>query len=164
MCVKHSLPLGFLIGLVWAILWPEPGQAVASVVVGQSAHDPRGIRLFEFLCNVNIFMISGLTLRLDDFRGLMKEWRAPVYGLLTVLLLTPTLALGLKVRVDGTWDLNRSIQSSIHVPLAPPPRPQNPPPPTPSRSSPSRSTSSPSASPSSPWCPPPSAPVLLSRR
>lgn len=82
-------------------MWPAPGKAVANVVVGKSAYDPRGIRLFEFLCNVNIFLISGLTLRTDDFRGLVKDWKAPVYGLLTVLVLTPMLALGLKVRVDA---------------------------------------------------------------
>lgn len=101
MCMKHSLPLGFLIGLIWAIVWPAPGKAVANVVVARSASDPRGIRLFEFLCNVFIFLISGLTLHTDDFRGLVKEWKAPVYGLVTVLVLTPMLALGLKVRVDA---------------------------------------------------------------
>jgi predicted Na+-dependent transporter len=79
-------------------VWPEPGKAVASVVVGKSGHDPRGIRLFEFICNVNIFLVSGLTLRTGDFRGLMQEWKAPAYGLLTVLVMTPLLALGLKVR------------------------------------------------------------------
>lgn len=71
---------------------------MASVVVGKSGHDPRGIRLFEFICNVNIFLVSGLTLRTGDFRGLMQKWKAPAYGLLTVLVMTPLLALGLKVR------------------------------------------------------------------
>lgn len=98
-CIKHKLPLGFLIGLIWALLWPEPGQRTFQIVVGKTRTSPEGLHLIEFLNNANVFLVSGLTLRTDEFRHLARHWTAPAYGLVAILFITPLLALAAKVRV-----------------------------------------------------------------
>lgn len=98
LCIKHALPLGFLVGLVWALLWPEPGQRAFAVVVGKTRANPKGLHLVEFLNNANVFLVSGLTLRTDEFRHLARHWTAPAYGMVAILFVTPLLALAAKAR------------------------------------------------------------------
>lgn len=157
-CIKHALPLGFLVGLIWALTWPEPGQATAEIVVGKTASNPKGLRLIEFLNNVNVFLVSGLTLRTDDFRHLARHWTAPAYGAIGILLITPLLALLAKVQRGGNRiiEMIRSVQSPRHrtttqMHTPPPPKKQ------PIRCCPSSPPSSRRASPSSPSSPRPSA-------
>lgn len=113
LCIKHALPLGFFIGLLWALLWPEPGQRALAVVVGRSRGNPKGIRLVEFLNNANVFLVSGLTLRVDEFRHLARHWTAPVYGIVAILFITPLLALGAKVWMSVWVRTNTSLVVSL---------------------------------------------------
>jgi uncharacterized membrane protein YhaH (DUF805 family) len=84
--ITNFLPLGLLVVLLWALVWPQPGQATASLRVGKS-------RVIEPLNNAIVFFISGLTLRMEDFQNVLRQWRGLLYGLIAILLLTPTLAL-----------------------------------------------------------------------
>lgn len=42
---------------------------------------------------VLIFIISGLTLKTDDVRAAFRVWKAPLFGVISILFVTPTLAL-----------------------------------------------------------------------
>ena len=71
--IRNALPLGFLFGLIWALLWPAPGQAVAEIVIGKTASNQKGWRIVEVINNCFVFLVSGLTLRMSDFHSLVRR-------------------------------------------------------------------------------------------
>lgn len=132
----NFLIIGFMVALVWALTWPEPGRALAHQRFG-------GVRIVSFLNNcmvsslslssmdqdqsystketrmavlprpalafrlneagllllllllaavLQVFLVSGLTLRMSHFRRLGTHWQSVLYGLVVILLGTPLLA------------------------------------------------------------------------
>ncbi|CAN0218663.1 unnamed protein product [Discosporangium mesarthrocarpum] len=81
--IKNFLPLGFLVVLIVALLWPYPGVEVSKPRV-------EGFRLIQTINVIIIFIISGLTLKTDDIKKAMsKEGRFGFgFGVLTILVIT----------------------------------------------------------------------------
>jgi hypothetical protein len=70
--IKNALPLGFLFGVIWALLWPAPGQALAGIVIGKTASNETGWRIVIIMNECFVFLVSGLTLRMSDFHSLVR--------------------------------------------------------------------------------------------
>jgi solute carrier family 10 (sodium/bile acid cotransporter), member 7 len=95
--ITYYLPLAFAVAVIWAMAWPSPGKAVASVVILDDVH------LIQEINMVIVFFISGLVLKTEDIKAAMKYKLGCLYGLVSILFLTPLLAFGL-----------------IEIPLSPP--------------------------------------------
>lgn len=69
--------------LIWALVWPAPGKAMAKPKV-------EGFRVVQTINVVIIFIISGLTLKTDDIKtALSKEGRGGyIYGIVAILGIT----------------------------------------------------------------------------
>ena len=82
-CIRNFLPLGFLVALVWALVWPLPGEAISKPEV-------EGYRVVSTINVVVIFLISGLTLKTDDIKKAVgKEGRRGyIYGVVSILGIT----------------------------------------------------------------------------
>lgn len=74
--------LSFSFALLMAMVWPAPGKAVGALQVGD-------IKIIQALNNIMVFLISGLTLKSDDLRALLRQWPAWLYGVAGILLITP---------------------------------------------------------------------------
>lgn len=86
--VVNFLPLGFLVALAVALSFPLPGRQLGSLQLDD-------VRAVQAANNVCVFLVSGLTLNLADFAAAARNVRAPLVGVLCILLLTPCLAFGL---------------------------------------------------------------------
>ena len=84
--LKHFLPIGLVCAIVVGLAAPQLGLAVGSVRVGM-----RGVFETAFVCL--IFFISGLTLKTDDVKSAVRMWRATLFGVTSILFLTPLIAL-----------------------------------------------------------------------
>jgi len=82
----HFLPIGLVVAILLGLTVPKAGQAVASVKI-------YGKGVFETVCVVTIFVISGLTLSTDDITAAMKAWNATLFGVISILFITPLMAL-----------------------------------------------------------------------
>ena len=83
---KQFLPCGFGAALIVGLAWPPPGR-----FLGELAW--RGWPALPSLCVVLIFVVSGLKLKGDDVRACLSARAAIGYGLLSILVLSPALAL-----------------------------------------------------------------------
>eukprot|EP00775_Hariotina_reticulata_P007103 gene7103-7316_t len=81
---KQSLPLGFLLAIIVSMLWDVPGEHVAHWTVN-------GWKVIT-TCNMAIiFFIFGVTLDTSELMRAVKAWKAIIYGLLFILLLSPLM-------------------------------------------------------------------------
>lgn len=85
--ISNYLPLAFLVALIIALSWPLPGKTVGSWTAGD-------IRIVQAINNFMVFLVSGLTLKTDDLRSTLTHWVGVLYGLVSILALTPCLAFG----------------------------------------------------------------------
>lgn len=82
--VANFLPLGFALAVLVSLTWPLPGRAVGSGLIAD-------VRAVQAANNAAVFLVSGLTLNLSDFKAATSDWRAPTLGLLAILGVTPML-------------------------------------------------------------------------
>ena len=83
---KHFLPIGLAVALLLGLTLPAPGAALAQLkVAGRGA--------VSFVCVTFIFIVSGLTLKTDDIKKALRAWKATAFGFVSILFLTPLLAL-----------------------------------------------------------------------
>ncbi|CAL8465038.1 g4573 [Coccomyxa elongata] len=87
--ITHYLPLAFVVALIWALAWPEPGKVVGSWQV-------KDVRIVQALNNFFVFLVSGLTLSTKEIKTAFKQWPGLIYGLVTILAFTPCLGFGAK--------------------------------------------------------------------
>ncbi|KAK9917371.1 hypothetical protein WJX75_003627 [Coccomyxa subellipsoidea] len=87
--ITNYLPLAFLVALVWAMSWPEPGKVVGSWQI-------RDARVVQAINNFFVFLVSGLTLRTKEINTAFKQWPGLVYGLVAILAFTPCLGFAAK--------------------------------------------------------------------
>ncbi|CAE7897992.1 BASS4, partial [Symbiodinium sp. KB8] len=80
--LKWHLPILLVLALVLGVAVPRPAQAANDTPL-------------SFACVVIIFFISGLKLKTDDLLAALAEVKAWVFGLATILLLTPTVGFAL---------------------------------------------------------------------
>lgn len=93
--MKNILPLGFFVVLVWAILWPVPGETFSKPEV----EDFRVVSTINVLV---IFIISGLTLKTDDITH-ASAWVGFVLGIISIIVLTPCIGF---VAVEIPFDID----------------------------------------------------------
>lgn len=86
--VDNFMLLAFAGALLSAMVWPLPGKVVSSWQAGD-------FRIVQTISTILVFLISGVTLRSDEFRAVMKYWHGAVYGLVAILAITPCLGFGL---------------------------------------------------------------------
>jgi sodium/bile acid cotransporter 7 len=82
--VANFLPLGFALAVLVSLTWPLPGRTVGSGLIAD-------VRAVQAANNAAVFLVSGLTLNLSDFKAATSDWRAPTFGLLAILGVTPML-------------------------------------------------------------------------
>ena len=81
--IKNFLPLVFAFAIVVAMSWPTPGLRVSSLVV-------KGVHIIQALNTFLVFLVSGLTLNINDLRAALKAWLS-LYGVPAILFITPCL-------------------------------------------------------------------------
>lgn len=82
-CIRNVLPLGFVVALVWALLWPLPGEVISKPKL-------EGYRILSTINVLIVFLISGLTLKTDDIKkaiGKQGRWGF-IYGVISILGIT----------------------------------------------------------------------------
>ncbi|KAI8475139.1 MAG: hypothetical protein J3K34DRAFT_517583 [Monoraphidium minutum] len=79
---KQSLPIGFLVAIFVSMMWPEPGEHVAHYMVN-------GWKVVTTINMAVIFFIFGVTLDTSELFAAIKAWRAVLFGLVSMLVLTP---------------------------------------------------------------------------
>lgn len=91
--IKHFLPIGFLVALGIAILFPLPGRELGSIRVHEFG-------VFQTLCVCVIFFISGLLFKTSDIQGIGKILIGLIYGVISILVLSPSTGLAV-MKVKG---------------------------------------------------------------
>ncbi|MEW5306312.1 MAG: hypothetical protein WDW38_007127 [Sanguina aurantia] len=79
--VKNFLILGFLIGVIIAMLFPPPGAFMYHVIVN-------GWKLVSTVNMCIIFFIFGITLETSELKQAFKAWKVLLLGLTSILVLT----------------------------------------------------------------------------
>eukprot|EP00965_Chrysotila_dentata_P097619 3226687-Pleurochrysis_carterae.AAC.1 len=80
-CQKNFLVLGMFMALLIGTLFPKPGTAIAQ---------PRflGLAVFQTLCVIGNFLISGLALKTDELKQALRAIQAAVFGVVSILFIT----------------------------------------------------------------------------
>ena len=91
LCLKHFLVLGLLLAIVAGVTVPAAGEAVASWKACSGLLGCVGV--VQTVCVVVIFLISGLTLKTDEVKRALTSWPDALFGVVSILLITPLLAL-----------------------------------------------------------------------
>lgn len=84
--IKNALPLGLLVALLWALIWPLPGVAISKFKL-------QGYRIISTASVLVISTISGLTLNTDDInKATSRKGRwGYIYGVISNLGITGCL-------------------------------------------------------------------------
>ena len=87
--IDNFIPIGFAIILIFSLIYPYPGKFISEKkIVSDFLHS--GVLDFINVCIV--FFISGLTLKVEDMKDVLKQPWIILYGLLTINFLTSLLA------------------------------------------------------------------------
>eukprot|EP00892_Ulva_mutabilis_P004019 jgi/Ulvmu1/198/UM001_0202.1 len=87
--IQHFLPLGFAVALILGLSFPWLGATISSWKV----HDYRIIPTINL---VTIFIISGIVLKTKDVVSALKAPMGFIFGMLSILAVTPLLGLAVK--------------------------------------------------------------------
>ncbi|GLC41022.1 hypothetical protein PLESTB_000951500 [Pleodorina starrii] len=79
--VKQFLPLGFLVAVVFAMIYPVPGDAMYQFKVN-------GWKLVTTINMALIFFIFGITLETSELKEAMKGYKVLLLGIFTILFIT----------------------------------------------------------------------------
>jgi sodium/bile acid cotransporter 7 len=90
MCLKHFLVLGLLLAIIVGAAAPVLGAAISRWDLCGGLGCVGGV---QTICVVVIFVITGLTLKTDEVKEALRAWPEAIYGILSILFLTPLLAL-----------------------------------------------------------------------
>lgn len=74
----YHLPIGLIVLLVFGVLVPQPGTYLSTTPL-------------QYICIVYIFLNSGLKLKTDDLISALKSFRASLWGLLSIFLVTSVI-------------------------------------------------------------------------
>lgn len=80
--IKQFLPLGFVIGVAWALIWDTPGHDL------YAWKSPQGWKIMSTINICIIFFIFGLTLETSELKEALKNWKVWVMGVITILVIT----------------------------------------------------------------------------
>jgi sodium/bile acid cotransporter 7 len=87
-CIDNFMIISFSVALVVAMTAPSPGKAVGALQVGD-------IKIIQAINNIMVFLVSGLTLKSDDLRALMRQWPGWLYGIASILFISPCLGFAM---------------------------------------------------------------------
>jgi len=85
--VENFLPLGLIFTAIISLAFPLPG-----LLLGEVKYD--GMPIVEFINNIVVFLISGLTLKIEELSDVIQNHKLTVlYGIVTINFTTTLLAL-----------------------------------------------------------------------
>jgi solute carrier family 10 (sodium/bile acid cotransporter), member 7 len=90
--LKHHLVLGLLFGLVFGWTVPSPGLFWGSIIPKNEWVSVSNLHVFI------IFLISGSGLKTTEIKKALSEWKAVIYGIFTILILTACMG-GVMTRI-----------------------------------------------------------------
>lgn len=85
---QNFLLVGFSVAVLLSFLYPLAGKLFYSLQAGD-------YRIVELLNNCFVFFISGLTLKLEELKTVLKNKVIIVYSLVTINFITTLLSFGL---------------------------------------------------------------------
>ncbi|XP_062500686.1 uncharacterized protein LOC134177925, partial [Corticium candelabrum] len=93
--LDHYLAVGLLLAVLFGLTVSAPGAFFASID-------------FQFVCIPLIFLITGLKLKTEDLKDALKAWRAWIWGILSIMLVTPVVGIKLSslLPVNGNITVN----------------------------------------------------------
>ncbi len=86
--VENFLLIGFCFAVIIALSYPYAGKEVYSWQVGD-------YHIIELINNCVVFFISGVTLKLEEMKSVIKHNVAIIYSLVTINVITTLLSFGL---------------------------------------------------------------------
>jgi sodium/bile acid cotransporter 7 len=87
--VENFLPMGLMVVATFALSYPYPGAYCSSLKSG-------GIGVIEFINNIFVFLISGITLKIEELSDVIRNHKFTIiYGIATINFITTLLAFAL---------------------------------------------------------------------
>lgn len=87
--VENFLPLGLMLVAICSLSYPYPGAFCSSIKSG-------GFGVIEFINNIFVFLISGITLKVEELSDVIRKHKFTIlYGITTINLITTLLAFAL---------------------------------------------------------------------
>lgn len=78
---KQFLPVGFLLAVIIALVWPWPGQELYHIMIGSW-------KVIPTINLIIIFFIFGISLDTQELKSAMKAWKSLIVGDVSILVLT----------------------------------------------------------------------------
>lgn len=88
--LAYHLPIALAFVVIFGFLVPWPGEEVGKAPVST-------------ICVVVIFFLSGVKLKTDEVKAAAQAWKALIFGLLSILVITPLLGFAL---IEIPFDTN----------------------------------------------------------
>ncbi len=79
--IKQFLPIGFVIAIIIALVWPAPGNYIYHMMIGDSSW-----KLFSTLHIFIIFFLFGITLETSELKVAFKSWQVLIMGFVMILV------------------------------------------------------------------------------
>jgi solute carrier family 10 (sodium/bile acid cotransporter), member 7 len=93
---KQFLPVGLITVAAVGLIFPAPGRFMAQLPT-------------QHIAVSLIFICAGLRLRTDEIQAALSAWSATVWGLLSVLLLTPVIGTAIAIRTPVDLSLQLGL-------------------------------------------------------
>lgn len=84
--INNFLLIGFCCAVIMSLLYPSPGKFLFSIGLGDS-------HTIDLLNNCCVFFISGLTLRVEALKAVLKHKWAIAYSLVTINFVSTLVSL-----------------------------------------------------------------------
>lgn len=101
--IKNFLPISLIVAVVFGVLVPQPGVALNH-------------KATLYVCVVGIFLYSGLYLRTDALKEVVKSYKAALWGILSILAFTSIIGGKLTMLLDFNEEyvskFNQSMKNS----------------------------------------------------
>jgi sodium/bile acid cotransporter 7 len=99
-------------GLILGLAWPLPGALADEADLVGFCVLPSAC-VYESVgnyCVALIFVMSGLKLKTDEVKSALKEWKAMVWGVLSILVFTPIVSFAvIHLNFDGITELGLGL-------------------------------------------------------
>jgi len=105
---KQFLPVGLITVALIGFFFPAPGLYMAQWPIAQ------------FVAVAIIFVCSGLVLRTDEIRAALSAWSASLWGLLSILLVTPVIGalIAFQLPLDPSFQLGLALFCTMPTTLS----------------------------------------------
>ena len=107
--VQNFILFALSVAVIISFSYPYPGSKASSITIGN-------LKIVEFINNVIVFLISGVTLKVEDLKVIMKYKVEVVYGLVMINFVTTFLAFALVRLPFQTRDFSIGLTLFATVP------------------------------------------------